>query len=602
MHVTLGCVENSSVMVWEEIGWNKAERDGGHIENCRVTEFGTGYIEFTWDFVEGTPDYPLHKYSLTTDSDLTSEFKCTSPTCSKTIEDLDACIEHTFELTPIFYDPSGNDIDGAICTTNGYTTDEIPGPVSNIRVTADTDAATSLKWNQPSVNSKCVDSYDVCFRLDKTTDTVCEEANSTQVTINSLAACSLYHVVVIPLTQSGMKGAKFEDEFTSHDGVPGKPQDVEVGLITPDTIQLLWNNPIENPACLERFYITIGETHSKMVKPMERKSGSYDNEFTFKPLFSCNNYTIDVCSANLAEMTSDKVIKYATTGETKPVGPPTVTVNPSGPNSIEVSWGDNENDRCSGSFEVCWSDGVHPVEQCHEIGGDGDNNFIIDDLLPCSNYDVSVTVQSPNGTFVSNSTSNSTLTQDIRPGPVVDLQVINIDTNRITINCQPPKVNPQCVKEIITRVIDENEKSLQIEKKSQYEETISGLKACTDYRVVVSIKSPSGLESEVREIRIRTLDDIPSEPQEFSVNEVTTTSITVQWFQPATNPRCASEYNLTWMDDTSDDTIIISDAPTFKVVYTLAGLQPCMNYNFTLNAESSVGEGPETTLSHSTAC
>lgn len=37
--------------------------------------------------------------------------------------------------------------------------------------------------------------------------------------------------------------------------VPGEPQDVAVGLITQDTIQLLWNNPVENFLCLDKYVI-----------------------------------------------------------------------------------------------------------------------------------------------------------------------------------------------------------------------------------------------------------------------------------------------------------------------------------------------------------
>lgn len=95
------------------------------------------------------------------------------------------------------------------------------------------------------------------------------------------------------------------------------------------------------------------------------------------------------------------------------MAPPSVIVTPNGPDSIQVSWGENENDRCSGSFEVCWNDGVHPIEQCQIVEGGGGNNLIIYDLTPCTEYDIIVSVESPNGTFVSNSTGNSTSTADV---------------------------------------------------------------------------------------------------------------------------------------------------------------------------------------------
>ncbi|XP_045130639.1 protein sidekick homolog [Portunus trituberculatus] len=575
--------------------------DLGYVNNFHVKEFGTGYVKVAWDFVDGNTSHPLHKYSLTVDSDLTMEFKCGKPACERIIEDLDACVEHLFELTPIFYTPTGDDMDGTLASTTGYTTDEIPGAVSNIKVTADTDVETSFKWNQPLVNPKCVVLYRLCYRLDGETDNPCVESNTTTATVKSMSACATYHVTVTPVTPSGKEGPTIESVFETHDGVPGKPEDVHVGLITPETIQLLWNNPSNNFLCLERFRITIGETHAKTVRPATRTTSGYDNEFTFTPLFPCTNYTIDICSANVAEMTSDKVIMYASTNETEPQEPPTVTVTPSGPDTIEVSWGDNENDRCSGSFEVCWYDGVHPVEQCQEVGGDGDN-LVVHDLLPCSNYDFSVTVHSPSGTFVSNSTFNSTSTEDVRPGPVVNLQVVNVDVTEMTVTCEPPAVDPQCAKEVITRIIDENAKSQRIVRRSSFQETINGLEPCTDYRILVSTKSPGGLQSEERETTSRTLDDLPSEPQAFNVTEVTTTSVTLQWFRPLINPRCATNYTLKWKSDVDNDIITISETSSFKTVYIVDGLQPCTIHNFTLNAESSVGSGLETALVQATNC
>lgn len=54
-----------------------------------------------------------------------------------------------------------------------------------------------------------------------------------------------------------------------------------------------------------------------MVKRTEKRGVSgFDNEFTFTPLFPCTDFVIDVCSANAAEQTSEKVVRYASTDET----------------------------------------------------------------------------------------------------------------------------------------------------------------------------------------------------------------------------------------------------------------------------------------------
>lgn len=287
----------------------------------------------------------------------------------------------------------------------------------------------------------------------------------------------------------------------------------------------------------------------------------------------------------------------------EPLPPTSVTVTPNGPDSIEVSWGENEKDGCAGSFQVCWSDGVHPIEQCEDVEGGGNNSLTITDLVPCSNYDFIVTVVSPNGTFSSTEVTNSTSTADVRPDPVRDLRFKSIDTNQLTISYQLPEKDPQCVKEIVTRITDNNQR-LHRKKavKSAFEETFTGLASCTDYTVQVSTVSPTGLESLVEEISENTLSDLPSVPQEFTAIAFTTTSVTVQWFQPAVNPRCVTDYLLSWINPDGVVANATVNASTFKVVYNVDSLTPCTIYDFFLSADSLSGESSETTFQNTTLC
>lgn len=188
------------------------------------------------------------------------------------------------------------------------------------------------------------------------------------------------------------------------------------------------------------------------------------------------------------------------------------------------------------------------------------------------------------------------------PSPVVDLKFTSITTNQMTITYEPPTKDAQCVKEIITRVIDESQK-LRSKKsvKQVFEETFTGLQACTEYTIEVSTVSPSGLESLVERVRNTTLEDLPSAPQELGVNSVTTTSITLQWFQPAVNPGCVTEYTLSWTDSVDTQSATISDS-NFKVVYTVANLLPCLSYEFTLVSESASGTSEATTFTQQTNC
>lgn len=188
------------------------------------------------------------------------------------------------------------------------------------------------------------------------------------------------------------------------------------------------------------------------------------------------------------------------------------------------------------------------------------------------------------------------------PGPVVDLRFKSIEVTQLTISYSSPANDPQCVKEVITRVTDASQR-LRRNKvvKASYEETFTGLQACTDYIVQVSTVSPSGLESLVEEITDKTLDALASAPQELGANDVTTTSITLQWFQPVENPRCVTDYVLTWSDSISNDTTTVNTS-TFKVEHTVEGLTACTSYDFSLYSESLAGVSEEVTFTQKTTC
>ncbi|XP_071525807.1 protein sidekick homolog [Panulirus ornatus] len=576
----------------------------GHIENLQQTNNGKDFITLEWDFVEGDTTYVLHKYTLLTDNDFSEDIRCPASHCKHDVEYLPACSSHYFELTPHFDDPAtGGDVLGDTVNTNGNTADDIPGAPSNLAIVEDNDVQTTVQWNPPTDFPKCVDHYSVCFRLDEEDDTVCYTASDTSLaTSDPLQSCGLYHVTVTPVTPSGAQGSPLEETINVRDGVPGQPEDVVVGLITKETIELKWNNPHTNPLCVFRYAITYGKTHSRVVSS-PAVGREYQHHATISPLDPCSNYTIDIVAVNKAELSSPSVTRFAATMETEPDAPPTITLDPSGTDTIDVSWGANEDDRCAGHFEICWLDGVHMVEICENITTGGDNNFTITDLLPCSRYNIVITVVSPGG-LTSIPTGNTTSTQDVTPSPVVNLKVASTGVNELTVNFEPPKNNPQCVRGYEIDVFDQDLKMLQTHREvTPYMDiSVTDLKACTHYLVKVRSVSPTGRRSGWRQVTTKTSDDTPSAPQVFGISGFTKTSISLQWFQPEINPRCTSLYMLHWEGDGNAGNVEIPRGSDWKVTHTVTGLTACVPYTFTLKAKSSTGESDPVQLEQSTEC
>lgn len=191
---------------------------------------------------------------------------------------------------------------------------------------------------------------------------------------------------------------------------------------------------------------------------------------------------------------------------------------------------------------------------------------------------------------------------DTAPSPVGNLQTTDISTDQLTISFDPPETHPQCVKEYDISIIDEDQKRSvkELVTPSPYvENTITGLKACTNYLVKVRSVSPTGKRSTWEEVRNTTDEATPSEPQELGVNDYTQTSITVQWFGPVDNSRCVTDYELSWTGSVSGSTVI-PNTNDFKMIHTVSGLDACQDYTFTVIAKSASGDSPAATFSQTT--
>nr|XP_045609993.1 phosphatidylinositol phosphatase PTPRQ-like [Procambarus clarkii] len=575
----------------------------GHIENFQQTGSGDGEIVLEWDFVEG--DYPLHKYTIVTDSDFSNDVRCTASHCSYTVTYLEACKAHKFDLIPMFDNPAdGTIFQGDVATTTGYTADTPPSAATNVVVVSEGDTGTTIQWDAPEVNSACVESYKVCAKeLEETLETNCQTVDTTSVTMAFMQGCGNYEVTVTPLTPSGNEGPAATETVTTKEGVPGPPRDVVVGITTDSTIELKWNDPLINPLCVHDYTITYGAITDEVTRnSREMSEDEYDHHATIGPLDACTNYSIEISSISESGINSAPVLKFANTNETAPQTPSLVVLDPSNPESIDVSW-DSPKDACAASFVICWYDGIHPVEECEEVPSNTDN-FTITGLLPCSNYQVTITSVTPGG-IEGVPTADSTTTQDVEPGPVKNLMLTEIHENAVRLSFEPPETNPQCVKEYDIRVIDQDMSRVTVPKLNgdPVVDLITGLEACTNYLFKVRAITKTNKESPWSEVYNRTSDATPSEPQQFGLESATTTSITLHWFQPATNTRCVTEYLLSWQGANNEvGTMTVTDITSFKNEVTVDGLNPCEKYTFNLSAISAIGESHVLTFTQSTIC
>lgn len=572
----------------------------GEIQNFQQKSNGADYIELEWSLTQDG-DYTLHKYTLTTDKDFSNDVRCFNEHCTFVVDYLPACTDHDFELVPHFDGPSG-DVLGAVATATGSTADSPPGAPSNIEVSGLGASGTNLTWDAPATNPGCVDVYEVCYRLDSDTATKCENTTDTSITLTALEACGRYQVTVTGVTPSGAAGASLDTFITTQDGVPGQPQNVVVGLATVDSITIQWDDPLINRLCIDRFAFSYGETHTRSLHYVRAS----DHEAIISPLNGCTNYTIDVFAVSSAGIAGPFVRNYAATAETEPLAPPSVIVGAHGPDSIDVVWGSDPNEKCSGSITICWHDRDH-VEICESIPDGGGNNFTITDLLPCSSYDVIVSVVTPGG-IVGQPAANATHTEDVQPGPVKFLRMKEVTSHEMTISYEAPDTHPQCVHEYDIEIINEDDYFSKRSHVVPYMDgTFTDLEACANYLVNVRAVTRTGLFSDWRSITTTTGGDVPSVPRSLAVEDFNQTSVKLNWWQPETNKLCVTKYRLEWTDGTTPGSTEVSPPVggilPFENEKTVAGLAPCTDYTFTVYADADVGGTSDpATVTQTTAC
>ncbi|KAG7160509.1 Receptor-type tyrosine-protein phosphatase F-like 2 [Homarus americanus] len=519
-------------------------QDLGHIKNLQVTS-GDGSITLEWDFVAGDPTYKLHKYTILTDNDFSTDLRCPAAHCTTIIDYLDACKEHTFDVTPVFDDTvNGGSVNGDTSSISGFANAKSPSSPTNLRIVSDGDLSTTLQWDAPTQNPTCVQSYKVCYMLDKDPTPSCETTEDTTITLAGLQACGEYHVTVTPVTPSDTEGPQLEQDVTTRDGEytisiksigkngeesasitknattkeddPHAPPYILVHPTSPVTIDVEWSNKGKE-RCVGYYIICW---YSKLIHTETCQNVmDADGSFTITELIGCNRYDVSLTVVTPEGTHSETVRNFTNTPEDTPGPVVNLKADKVQSTSVEVS------------FSV-------PKVNLQCVGG-------------------------------------------------YDIKVINFDASK---DAAPRGTEGQ--QDIALQVTD-----------NRIVSTVSGLNACTNYEIKVGALSLSGELTSPWEAVIERTDDLaPSEPQHFEVKEVTRNSVTFQWYQPTSNLPCLTAYKLTYKHLITTKTKIITDISNYKMEYMVDGLSHCAQYTFTLSAKSVTKESQDLQIVQHTAC
>jgi len=591
-----------------------ASADLGEILYFNVTGSTDTYIDLEWGI--GPSDMTVGKYTLVVDAFLSNDVPCPNPVCSYRVQYLSACSVHNFDITP-HYLIDGVDTPVSTVSTTGNTEFALPeAPKDLVAVEGSMDCCMNVTWSPPA-NKDCVGAYKVCYRLEGTENTYCNTTVDTEIVISGLELCSVYQFTVVGLTPDGDEGPSVQIDKKSANGMPGPVLNCNVTLAEAEMVKISWDTPVENPRCIERYSIEFGETHNSLKTidyyPEDFETlDDYEHHATVSDLSGCTNYTFEVFAVAVSDDFGEKVIRYAETEESMPLNIDDVRLSTNSDGDIVVEWISNENDNCAFEYTLCYHDEVHPTETCITVpggggggggGGDGGhNNYTLQQLEPCTVYDIGIAGLTPGG-MQGNLTYNATISGDKAPSPVQNLAIDSVDVHQVQISYDEPANYAQCVREYDIAVTDLD----GFGKKEQHpvptiDNIFTDLLACTNYKISVAAVSPSGLTSQSKSVTTVTGEDTPSEPQNFQLELASCNSLSLIWYQPTDNKRCAQQYQLTWTDTNGANTRI-TNSTSFQVKDTVMDLAGDTSFDFTLVALTPLGtSSTSATLTAATEC
>lgn len=178
-------------------------------------------------------------------------------------------------------------------------------------------------------------------------------------------------------------------------------------------------------------------------------------------------------------------------------------------------------------------------------------------------------------------------------------------SHSIDIQYDPPVVNPQCTVEYDIEVIDlgASTKVAYYRRETRLDSIFHDLEACHRYEARVRATSRTQLHSGWVTAFGNTSAEATSQPLELSLFSATTSSLTITWFRPDTNPDCVQEYKLQWSSSSGGSGSQTIGGPLYyEVETTITGLTACTPYDLSVTAVSAVGESSPQTLTATTLC
>ncbi|KAM4694329.1 titin-like, partial [Discoglossus pictus] len=484
----------------------------GEVKNLSVFNITTSSVSLSWEPPEGnTSSYLIQILG-------NSAFNTTTTSTSVTIEDLTPGNYYTFLVSALVGE---NNIQGNSTDISAYTK---PGEVKNLTVLQTTTSSVSLIWESPEGSTS---SYLIQIQGNSTFN---KTVTSASVTIEDLTPGNYYTFLVSALVgENNVQGRSIDvSAYTTQRINPGEVKNVSVDQTTATSVSLKWEPP-------------EGDTSSYLIQIQGNSTFNTSvtsTSVTIEDLTPGNYYTFLVSALvgeNNVQGNSTDVSAYTKPGEVK-----NLTVLQTTTSSVSLIWESPEGSTSSYLIQIQGNSTFNTTATSTSV--------TIEDLTPGNYYTFLVSALVGDNNIQGNSTEISAYT---KPGEVKNLSVLQTTTSSVSLIWESPEGNTSSY-------------LVQIQGNSTFNKTV------TSASVTIEDLSPGNYYT----FLVSALVD-PGEVKNLSVDQTTTTSVSLKWEPPEGN---TSSYLIQIQGNSTFNTSVTSTSVTIE------DLTPGNYYTFLVSA------------------
>ncbi|CAH1274576.1 FN1 [Branchiostoma lanceolatum] len=502
----------------------------------------------------------------------------------------------------------------AIRTSGG-----IPGAVRSLRGDPISPTSVRVQWEKPTYNADGVQGYRLYYMQVGGRDipAITLEGNLQSYIISGLQPNSGYEIWLVAFTsagdgqesphitvRTGSQETVYPPSQPQQPQLPGTPRDVRVSTVDPFTILVHWQPPTSGGDISNYlvYYQVADENRAISVQ-----SGPNDRSHLLGGLQPDTQYLIWIVAVSPVGvgLRSPAVPVQTQAVDVLPDAPRGLQVTPIGPTMIRVQWVPPRGGGAVSGYRIYYQVLGQPSLSLEADASE--RTRIIGQLLPNTEYTVWVLAFNPAGEDGSETQRFTVRTTAAVPGFVPRINVTAIDDTTLWVSWEAPETGaPVRGYRIYYQAMSGDQMPSTVETGPLVQsQAVSGLEPGIEYMIWIVAFSNQGDSEDSPRVRIRTnarvpdraqplpeippVAGVPGIPQDIQGTSLSSSSIQVQWQEPATDA-APSGYRV-YYQVVGEATISFKESRAEQRILIVEDLQPNTDYNIWVTAYSPAGTG-----------